>query len=148
MYKTIVSLTLSLLLGLSGYANAHDHMSDDDSAEEMPATDRVSENEDVDDNATDAETSTDMEDSSDTAATTATRFSCSYDNMVRSIEVVYEQPGFTVPCSVVYHKETESPGDIKTLWSADNQAGYCEEKASEFSEKLEGFGWDCQSTGS
>lgn len=144
MYKTIASLTLSLLLGLSGYANAHDHMSDDDSAEEMAATDQVSESEDIAGSAADA--SVDMEDSSDTAA--ATRFSCSYDNMVRSIEVVYEQPGFTVPCSVVYHKETESPGDIKTLWSADNQAGYCEEKATEFSDKLEGFGWDCQSTGS
>ena len=34
-------------------------------------------------------------------------------------------------------------GADQVLWSASQQAGYCEEKAAGLVAKLEGFGWDC-----
>jgi hypothetical protein len=32
------------------------------------------------------------------------------------------------------------------LWSASQQAGYCEEQAASLVAKLEGWGWDCAAT--
>jgi hypothetical protein len=66
---------------------------------------------------------------------------CSHGNQTRVIEVVYTTEDNT-PCEVRYSKEEGA----KTLWSADNLAGYCEEKAAAFVEKQEGWGWSCEAS--
>lgn len=67
---------------------------------------------------------------------------CTYDGLVRRV-VVMSEPGVSVPCEVHYYKDTEAPGVDEVLWSADSQAGYCEEKAAELVASLEGWGWQC-----
>jgi hypothetical protein len=39
----------------------------------------------------------------------------------------------------VYEKST----GLKTLWRAENEEGYCEEKAKEFAEKQANWGYEC-----
>ena len=68
--------------------------------------------------------------------------SCSYGDLSRQIEVVYSDPGQAVPCEVIYNKQSE--GTQQSLWRANNEAGYCEARAAEFIEKLEGWGWNCE----
>ena len=67
---------------------------------------------------------------------------CTYGDIVRRV-VVMTEPGVSVPCEVHYFKDTEAPGENQVLWSAAQQAGYCEEKAAGLVAKLEGWGWDC-----
>ena len=67
---------------------------------------------------------------------------CTYGDNVRRV-VIMSEPGVSVPCEVHYYKDTEAPGEDQVLWSASSQEGYCEEKASEFVAKLEGWGWSC-----
>ena len=76
----------------------------------------------------------------------ATRYECSVDELTRRVEILSE-PGVSVPCEVHYYKDTEMPGEDVMLWSAQNQAGYCEARAAEFIEKLEGMGWTCWDAG-
>ena len=70
---------------------------------------------------------------------------CTYGDMVRRV-VIMTEPGVSVPCEVHYFKDTEAPGEDQVLWSASQQAGYCEEKAAGLVAKLEGWGWDCGAT--
>ena len=63
-------------------------------------------------------------------------------DLVRRVEI-YTEPGKTVPCEVHYFKDTEAPGESEVLWSAEAQAGFCEQKAAEFVAKLQGWGWEC-----
>jgi len=67
---------------------------------------------------------------------------CSYGDMVRRV-VIMTEPGVSVPCEVHYYKDSEAPGEDQVLWSADQQAGYCEEKAAGLVARLEGWGWNC-----
>ncbi len=67
---------------------------------------------------------------------------CTYGDIVRRV-VVLTEPGVSVPCEVHYFKDSEAPGEDRVLWSATQQAGYCEEKAAGLVSKLEGSGWDC-----
>lgn len=64
---------------------------------------------------------------------------CTHGDSTRKIEVVYTTEN-NVPCSVEY---TKAEG-TKTLWSAANKEGYCENKAAEFVEKQKGWGWSCE----
>lgn len=64
---------------------------------------------------------------------------CSHGGQTRVIEVAYTTEN-TVPCEVRYSKEEGS----KTLWSATNLTGFCEEKAAAFVEKQKGWGWSCE----
>ena len=74
----------------------------------------------------------------------ADSWNCSNNNLVR--EVIIEYPdGGTVPCNVVYKKQTEGFED-QVLWSAEVEQGYCEEKARGFVAKLESWGWVCLET--
>lgn len=57
----------------------------------------------------------------------------------REIEVVYTSEE-KLPCEVQYTKE----GVTETLWVANNQSGYCEEKAKYMADRLTGFGFGCQ----
>jgi len=70
------------------------------------------------------------------------KYQCTYGDMQRRVEIAHE-PGVEVPCSVRYFKDTEMPGEQQELWSAENDPTYCQEKATAFVTKLEGWGWDC-----
>ncbi len=73
-------------------------------------------------------------------------YTCTYDEMVRRVEILTE-PGMPVPCEVHYHKDTEAPGEHQVLWSAQNDAAYCESKTAEFVAQLEEWGWSCSAGG-
>ncbi len=75
-------------------------------------------------------------------AAAADSYRCESGELVRRIEIVYE-PGRAVPCEVHYHKDSESPGAPQVLWTAQNEAGYCEARAAELAETLRGHGWSC-----
>lgn len=66
---------------------------------------------------------------------------CQLGEAVRIIEVVYPQGG-ELPCEVQYSKD----GATSVLWQANNETGYCEQKAAEFAEKQRGWGWQCVTT--
>ena len=68
------------------------------------------------------------------------RYICKQGEQERIIDVVYEFADSKLPCEVIYQK---SATDIKTLWSAQNTLGYCEEKASELVKKQSNWGWRC-----
>lgn len=74
----------------------------------------------------------------------ADSWSCSNDNLVREVVVDYPEGG-TLPCTVIYKKQTEGFED-QALWNASSQEGYCEEKAKEFVAKLGSWGWVCMET--
>ena len=74
----------------------------------------------------------------------ADSWSCRHNNDVREIHIV-RSTADAVPCSVVYKKLTEGVED-QTLWTAENDANYCEEKAKAFVEKQIGWGWTCVET--
>ncbi len=74
----------------------------------------------------------------------ADSWSCRHDNDVREVHIERTGSG-PVPCQVVYKKLTEGVED-QVLWNAQNQVNYCEEKATEFVAKLEGWGWTCVET--
>ena len=74
----------------------------------------------------------------------ADSWNCSHDDLVREVIIEYPQGG-SVPCDVVYKKQTEGVED-QVLWSAENQEGYCEEKAGELVARLESWGWVCLET--
>ena len=68
------------------------------------------------------------------------QFACTDGVETRLITVVYEVQGQTVPCRVDYDKA----GNVKTLWSAKNTVGYCEEKANIFLEQQRNWGFSCE----
>jgi len=74
----------------------------------------------------------------------ADSWSCSHGNDVREIHIE-RTTSESVPCDVVYKKQTEGVED-QILWSASNDDSYCEEKAQGLVAKLESFGWVCAET--
>jgi hypothetical protein len=74
----------------------------------------------------------------------ADSWNCSHDDLVREVQIEYPEGG-SVPCNVIYKKQTEGFED-QVLWSAENEEGYCEEKAREFVGNLESWGWVCLET--
>lgn len=70
----------------------------------------------------------------------ANTWSCTHNNLIRTVSIVSEEG--TTRCEVNYTKETEGIA-VQTLWSAENQADYCQEKAEGFVAKLTSWGWDC-----
>lgn len=75
----------------------------------------------------------------------ADSWSCRHSNDVREIHVQSESATSDVPCSVVYKKLTEGVED-KVLWTAQNDASFCAEKARAFVEKQVDWGWTCVET--
>ena len=67
-------------------------------------------------------------------------YTCTYGADERVISVVYQDQEAKVPCEVRYQKE----GVTETLWSAQEEVGYCEEKAKAFVEKQRGWGRNCE----
>ena len=76
-------------------------------------------------------------------AIASAKYLCELQGMTRRVEITYETPTSSVPCSVNYYKDSEAPGEVNTLWTAENLEGYCEDKASEFVDKLKSWGWSC-----
>jgi len=76
--------------------------------------------------------------------TYADAWNCSSSDLVREVIIEYPEGG-SVPCNVVYKKQTEGFED-QVLWSAEGEEGYCEEKARDFVAKLESWGWVCLET--
>jgi hypothetical protein len=74
----------------------------------------------------------------------ADSWNCSSSDLVREVVLDYPQGG-SVPCNVIYKKQTEGFED-QVLWSADNLEGYCEDKARELVANLESWGWVCLET--
>ena len=74
----------------------------------------------------------------------ADSWNCSSSDLVREVVIDYPQGG-SVPCNVIYRKQTEGFED-QVLWSADKLEGYCEDKARELVAKLESWGWVCLET--
>jgi hypothetical protein len=66
---------------------------------------------------------------------------CNHGDQTRVIEVVYPQGG-VVPCDVVYTKDSGA----SVLWSAQNESGFCEQKAEAFVQKQRGWGWHCETS--
>ena len=76
----------------------------------------------------------------------ADSWNCSNSDLVREVVIKYQDPaGAPVPCNVVYKKQTEGFED-QILWSAENDEGYCEDKARELVANLESWGWVCMET--
>jgi len=70
-------------------------------------------------------------------------YTCTYGTQERIISVVYQDQMAKIPCEVQYQKN----GTTQTLWNAQNEVGYCEQKAQEFVEKQRGWGWNCAMAG-
>ena len=77
------------------------------------------------------------------SSSSAGGYSCSMNNLTRTVSVAYENAGAKVPCKVNYNKESEAPGATQVLFSASAEEGYCEKKMEEFIEKLKTNGWSC-----
>ncbi|GAA3921711.1 hypothetical protein [Litoribacillus peritrichatus] len=75
------------------------------------------------------------------AATAGESYVCINGADERKISVVYTEPGSPVPCEVVYEKSS----GMTTLWNAQSEEGYCEEKAKAFAEKQATWGYECTS---
>ncbi|WP_372627630.1 hypothetical protein [Arsukibacterium sp.] len=63
---------------------------------------------------------------------------CQLGDAVRVVEVVYPKGG-ELPCEVQYTKD----GVTAVLWQASNEAGYCQQQAASFADKLRGYGFEC-----
>jgi hypothetical protein len=74
----------------------------------------------------------------------ADSWSCRLGNDVREVHME-QTTSAPLPCQVVYKKLTEGVED-QVLWTAQNDAAYCEFKAKGFIEKLESLGWTCVET--
>jgi hypothetical protein len=74
----------------------------------------------------------------------ADSWNCSNSDLVREVIIEYPEGG-SVPCNVVYKKQTEGFED-QVLWSAESEEGYCAEKARDLVAKLESWGWVCLET--
>ena len=71
----------------------------------------------------------------------ASSWSCGRNDLIREVHVERTTTD-PVPCNVIYIKDTEGL-ESQVLWSASNDAAYCEDKAKGFVEKLRDWGWDC-----
>ena len=69
-------------------------------------------------------------------------YTCTNGPQERVISVVYQDQEAKALCEVKYQKD----GVTETLWSAQDEVGYCEEKAKAFVEKQRSWGWSCNET--
>ena len=74
----------------------------------------------------------------------ADSWSCRHNNDVREIHIQRDTSA-PVPCQVVYKKLTEGVED-QVLWTAENDANFCDQQARAFVAKQESWGWTCVET--
>jgi hypothetical protein len=74
----------------------------------------------------------------------ASSWTCKQAGLTRQVVVFYPEAPVRLPCKVFYAKpdEDELP---RALWEANYEQNYCEQKATEFIEKLTSLGWHCSS---
>ena len=81
-----------------------------------------------------------VEAADDSAGSSADKvFVCKNGDQVRTISLIYNDEGSEKICQVDYEKAS----GVQTLWTAILEKDYCREKAEEFVQKQEGWGWDC-----
>lgn len=68
-------------------------------------------------------------------------YTCSHNGAKRIIRVEYQRADAPVPCKVTYQK---GDAEKKEVWGAEQQVGYCEDKALAFVEKQRTWGWSCE----
>ncbi len=68
---------------------------------------------------------------------------CTLADKSRRVQIVRDA-GVSVPCEVLYDRDTYAPGDPKVLWQAKHEKGFCEARAAELIAKLRSRGWDCR----
>lgn len=125
--RTSLAMTIFLTMSASSMAN-----------EGTPAADKPADTPKASEPAKEAKDAA----AASSTAVSGTDFSCTMDKAKRTIRVAYEKEGSKVPCKVNYVRDAAS-GEEKVLYSAAAQEGYCEQKASEFVEKLKSTGWTC-----
>ena len=64
---------------------------------------------------------------------------CTSGDQTRIISVIYDNDETDTVCEVTYEKSS----GVQTLWSANNDRDYCKQRAAEFVQKQEGWGWTC-----
>jgi len=64
---------------------------------------------------------------------------CTHGNQTRIISVIYDNDATDTACEVTYEKSS----GVQTLWTANTDREYCSERAAEFVQKQEGWGWSC-----
>ncbi|MCG7899445.1 MAG: hypothetical protein JAY85_13435 [Candidatus Thiodiazotropha weberae] len=72
----------------------------------------------------------------------ADSWSCHYQELTRSVVILYPNEPSRLPCKVYYAKPKENVIP-RTLWEAQNEENYCQRKAEAFVDKLESWGWQC-----
>lgn len=66
---------------------------------------------------------------------------CTHGEARRSVDVESSAEPAPVPCVVRYTKQPEGVDTV--LWSAERDRGFCEDRAADLVERLEGAGWSC-----
>lgn len=80
------------------------------------------------------------------AGAVAEEFQCQRGELVRRIEVRFADDADRLPCEVIYWRDSEAPGQPQSLWNAEHQLDYCQDRAREMVEQLENAGWACAAT--
>ena len=71
-------------------------------------------------------------------------YRCTLGENVRRVEINYPQSPETLPCEVIYYKDTEAPNEPEILWRAENDASYCETQTDAIVYRLTTeWGWQC-----
>ena len=71
-------------------------------------------------------------------------YRCTMGENIRRVEIHYPQSPETLPCEVIYYKDTEAPNEPEILWRAENDASYCEIQADMMVYRLTTeWGWQC-----
>lgn len=74
----------------------------------------------------------------------ANSWTCSYETLTRHVVIFYPNAPAKLPCKVYYTKPNENVIP-RTLWKAETDENFCDEKAAEFVSRLESWGWKCRS---
>jgi hypothetical protein len=108
-----------------------------DGAEADMAESKADAEDKVEEASQEAEQAASADDASDDSGNLVS--TCTNGDQTRIISVIYDSDDNDTVCEVTYEKST----GVQTLWSANNERDYCQERAAEFVQKQEGWGWTC-----
>ncbi len=72
----------------------------------------------------------------------ANSWTCHNAQLTRNVVIYYPNEPAVLPCKVYYTKPNENVMP-RTLWKAEHDETYCQQKAVEFIQSLESKGWQC-----
>ena len=75
------------------------------------------------------------------------QYQCRSGDVVRRVIIEVGDLATSLPCEVVYFKDTEAPGVRRVLWNARSDAAFCDAKAAGLVDKLATSGWQCDASG-